>query len=154
MTERDKKATKDHEPEDRLVENYRTILNELALLTTVSVLLFGFLLSSSGGFADSTLEESLYAVAIVLVATATLVFVLPVAYHHLQFPYHDFEKFTERTHGWTMFGIPLLGGSLYLSLSLAIWSLFNEFALAVAAVPLVLTFIIFLVRRKLSDGLS
>ena len=109
--------------EDRLVENYRTILNELALLTTVSVLLFGFLLSSSGKFTDTTLEESLYSVAIVMVATATLVFVLPVAYHHLQFPYQDFEKFTERSHGWTVFGLPLLGGSLYLSLSLAIWSL-------------------------------
>ena len=138
--------------EDRLVENYRTILNELALLTTVSVLLFGFLLSSSGKFTDSTLEESLYSVAIVLVATATLVFIMPVAYHHLQFPYQDFEKFTERTHGWTLLGIPLLGGSLYLSLSLAIWSLLDGWALLVAALPLAATFVAFLIRRKLSDG--
>ena len=29
---------------DHLIEDYRTILNELSLLTTVSVLLFGFLL--------------------------------------------------------------------------------------------------------------
>ncbi len=138
--------------EDRLVENYRTILNELALLTTVSVLLFGFLLSSSGKFEDTVLEESLYSVAIVMVATATLVFVMPVAYHHLQFPYQDFDKFTERAHAWTLLGLPLLGVSFYLSLSLAIWSLLDAWALIVAALPLMATFIAFLVRRRLSDG--
>ena len=144
----------DGNAEDGLVENYRTILNELGLLTTVSVLLFGFLLTSAGSFVDSTLEESLYSVAIVLVATATLIFVLPVVYHHIQYPYQNFEKFTERTHGWTVLGMPLLGGSLYLSLSLAIWSLLGAWALLVAGVPLAATFIVFLVRRTLSDGLS
>ncbi len=34
------------QPVRELIENYRTLLNELALLTTVSVLLFGFLLAS------------------------------------------------------------------------------------------------------------
>jgi hypothetical protein len=139
--------------EDGLVENYRTILNELALLTTVSVLLFGFLLSSGGTFADTTVEETLYSVAIVLVATATLVFVLPVAYHHIQYPYQDFEKFTERTHGWIILGLPMLGGSLHLSLSLAIWSLLDAWALGVAALPLVAVLAVFVVRRELSDGL-
>ena len=141
------------QPEDGLVENYRTILNELALLTTVSVLLFGFLLTSAGSFADTTFEETLYSVAIVLVATATLVFVLPVAYHHIQYPYQDFEKFTERTHGWIVLGLPLLGGSLYLSLSLAIWSLLGAWALGVAALPIVAIAVVFAVRRELSDGL-
>jgi hypothetical protein len=139
--------------EDRLVENYRTILSELALLTTVSVLLFGFLLSAAGRFADSRFEETLYSIAIIMVATATLVFVMPVAYHHLQFPYHNFEKFTERTHGWTLLGIPLLGGSLYLSLSLAIWSLLGGWSLLVSTLPLAATFIAFLIRRKLSNGI-
>jgi hypothetical protein len=139
--------------EDRLVENYRTILNELALLTTVSVLLFGFLLSSAGSFEESTFEEVLYSVAIVLVATATLVFVLPVAYHHIQFPYQDFAKFTQRSHGWTIVGLPLLGGSLYLSLSLAIWSLLDAWALGVAALPLAAILGVFAVRGEISDGL-
>ena len=138
--------------EDGLVENYRTILNELALLTTVSVLLFGFLLSSAGSFADSWLEEALYSFAIVMVATATLVFVLPVAYHHLQFPYRDFEKFQERTHSWMIIGLPLLAGGLYLSLSLAIWSLLHEWALLVGGLPLGATYAAFVVRRRLSDG--
>jgi hypothetical protein len=146
----------DHTPsqaqEDGLVEDYRTILQELALLTTVSVLLFGFLLSSAGSFADSGLEEALYSFAIVLVATSTLIFVLPVAYHHIQFPYQDFDKFTERTHGWTLLGLPLLAGGLYLSLSLALWSLLEEWALAVAALPLVAISIVFQIRKALSNG--
>jgi hypothetical protein len=137
--------------EDGLIENYRTILNELALLTTVSVLLFGFLLTSAGSFADSRLEEALYSFAIVLVATSTLVFVLPVAYHHIQYPYHDFDKFTERAHGWTLLGLPLLAGGLYLSLSLAIWSLLDAWALAISALPLVAIFIVFQIRRMLSN---
>ena len=137
VTEEHDSETSQYGPSlDSLVENYRTILNELALLTTVSVLLFGFLLSSSGGFSNTTLEESLYSVAIVLVAMATLVFVLPVVYHHLQFPYSDFQKFQQRTHSWMMIGMPMLGGALYLSLSLAIWSLLDAWALLVAALPL------------------
>jgi hypothetical protein len=136
--------------EDSLVENYRTILNELGLLTTVSVLLFGFLLTSAGSFANTRLEDALYSIAIVLVATATLIFVLPVAYHHIQYPYQNFDKFTDRTHGWTMLGLPLLGVSLYLSLSLAIWSLLHAWALLIAALPLLLTYVVFLVRRKIS----
>jgi hypothetical protein len=138
--------------EDGLVEDYRTILTELALLTTVSVLLFGFLLGAGNRFADTTFEETLYGVAIVLVATATLVFILPAAYHHVQFPYSDFEKFQERTHGWTLIGLPLLGIGFYLSLSLAIWSLLDGWALLVGALPLGATFVAFLVRRTLPGG--
>jgi hypothetical protein len=106
--------------QEGLIENYRTILNELALLTTVSVLLFGFLLSSPG-IATSDVEEWVYAAAIVLIATATLVFILPVAYHHLQFPYRNFEKFQARTHTWLRIGLP--GACSFYRLVLAIASI-------------------------------
>jgi len=132
--------------DDDLVENYRTILNELALLTTVSVLLFGFLLAS-GGIVGSKVEEWAYAIALLLVATATLIFVLPVAYHHLQYPYRDFEKFQHRTHTWMRAGLPLLGGSFYLTLVLAISELFQEAAIVVAAVPLLVTLAVFFLRK-------
>ena len=152
--EKDRDEERRERPEDGLIENYRTILNELSLLTTVSVLLFGFLLTSSNSFADSTFEEIVYSVAIVLVATATLIFVLPVAYHHIQFPYYNFEKFTDRVHAWTLLGLPLLGGSLYLSLSLSIWSLLREWALLVAVLPLAAIAVVFMVRRELTDGVQ
>jgi hypothetical protein len=131
---------------DNLVEDYRTILNELALLTTVSVLLFGFLLTSAN-IANSEVEEWAYAVALILVATATLVFVLPVPYHHLQYPYRDFEKFQHRTHIWMRAGLPLLGSSFYLTLVLAITPLFDAAAIIVAAVPLIATLIVFFARK-------
>jgi fumarate reductase subunit D len=131
---------------DLLIENYRTILNELALLTTVSVLLFGFLLASPG-IADSDAEEWAYAVAVVLVATATLIFVLPVAYHHVQFPYRDFAKFQRRTHNWVVYGLPLLGVSFYLTLVLSIASIAGEASLVIAGVPLLGTLIAFFARK-------
>lgn len=129
------------------MQNYRTILSELSLLTTVSVLLFGFLLTfSHDGY--TSLQDYLYAAGIILVATSTTVFVLPVAYHHLQFPYHDFEKFQARTHRWMAIGLPMLAGGLYLSLSLGIWSQFNGWSLLVAGVPLVATYVAFMLRKN------
>ncbi|HWC31275.1 MAG TPA: DUF6328 family protein [Dehalococcoidia bacterium] len=137
---------KDAAARDGLVENYRTILNELSLLTTVSVLLFGFLLASPS-IAQSDLEQWVYAVAIVLVATATLVFVLPVIYHHLQFPYHDFEKFQARTHNWVRIGMPVLGAGFYLSLVLSISAIFEAWSILIAGLPLAATLVFFFTRR-------
>ncbi|MGE0687624.1 MAG: DUF6328 family protein [Dehalococcoidia bacterium] len=131
---------------DVLIEDYRAILNELALLTTVSVLLFGFLLGSSTGAAEGT-EQWIYAVAMVAVASATMVFILPVAYHHVQFPYEKFDKFVARSHLWIRAGLPLLAGGLYLSLCLAIWSLFDIVSLAIAAIPFVATVVAFALRK-------
>jgi hypothetical protein len=131
---------------DGLVENYRTILNELSLLTTVSVLLFGFLLAAPG-IASSDFEEWVYAIALVLVATSTLVFLLPVAYHHMQFPYRNFEKFQARTHNWLRFGLPLLGAGFYLSLALATSRTFNEASIVIAALPLLAMLAFFLTRK-------
>lgn len=134
---------------DVLVTDYRTILSELAVLTTVSVLLFGFLLGNASSFASSLLEEWVYAVTTVLVASATLAFVLPVAYHHIQFPYEDFEKFVARTHRWILIGLPLLGIGLYLALCLALWSLFDAAALAIAGVPLLAGTLFFVLRKDI-----
>jgi hypothetical protein len=83
----------------------------------------------------------------VLVASATLAFILPVAYHHVQFPYANFDKFQARTHRWIQIGLPLLGAGLYLSLVVAIWSLFGAGALLVAALPIAAVALIFAGRR-------
>jgi len=131
---------------DVLIEDYRAILNELALLTTVSVLLFGFLLTSSLQANHGT-EEWMYAIAMVCVATSTMVFILPVAYHHVQFPYEQFDKFVARSHFWVRAGLPFLAVGLYLTLCLAIWSLFAYGAIAIAAAPFVATALAFVLRR-------
>ncbi len=133
--------------EDALIVEYRDVLAELTLLTTVSVLLFGFLLANARSFEDSRLEEWVFAAAVVLVASATLVFIVPVAYHHYQFPYRNFAKFQARSHRWVLMGLPLLAAGFYLSLTLAIWALFDVFAPAVAALPIVAAAIGFAVRK-------
>jgi Family of unknown function (DUF6328) len=138
--------TEEEARSDKLLENYRSILNEFSLLTTVSVLLFGFLLTSSS-IATSDVEQWTYTVAVVLVATATLIFVLPVAYHHLQFPYYDFAKFRLRAHNWIRIGLPLLGASFYLTLVLSISSIFHELSVGIAAIPLLATAVAFFVRK-------
>jgi hypothetical protein len=131
---------------DVLLTDYRALLTELALLTTVSVLIFGFLLGSSSR-ASHGVEQVVYVVAIVAAASATMVFVLPVAYHHIEFPYEDFDRFVSRTHRWVTAGLPLLGTGLYLSLCLAIWTLFDAWALLIAAGPFAATMTAFVLRK-------
>jgi hypothetical protein len=131
---------------DALIGDYRAILAELALLTTVSVLLFGFLLTNSDSAASAS-EEWMFALAMVLVASATMVFVLPVAYHHVQFPYEDFDKFQMRSHRWILVGLPLLGTGLYLSLCLALWSLFDAGSLVIASLPMLAAAVVFILRK-------
>jgi hypothetical protein len=145
-SESDKRAQEQAE-DDVLITDYRETLAELALMTTVSVLLFGFLLANASTFADSSLEEWMFAAATVLVASATLAFILPVAYHHYEFPYRNFAKFQARSHRWVLLGLPLLGAGLYLSLCLAIWPLFDAFALGVAALPFLAAAVLFIVRK-------
>ena len=143
----------DHEREiadrDVIVGNYHTLLNELSLLTTVSVILFGFLLAAPAD-ARSTAERWLLVVAMVAVATATLVFILPVVYHRLQFPYSDWKKFQLRSHGFISIGFPMLSAGIYLGLSLSIWDTFKAAAFLVAALPIVAALLIFLSRRQIS----
>jgi hypothetical protein len=144
--DRSEAAQEEAAAEDVLIDNYRTVLNELSVLTTVSVLLFGFLLNSSSR-ASEGVEQWIYAVAMVAVASATMVFTLPVAYHHVQFPYRNFRRFVARSHFWVRIGLPLFAAGLYLSLCLAIWNLFDIGALAIASVPFVATGVAFVLRR-------
>lgn len=91
--------------EDRLILGYDIIVRESALLTTTGGILFGFLLSISINSPESfslinriTLLMALYSITI-----AISLFVMPVIYHHLQYPYSDLEKFKERSHRFMIF---------------------------------------------------
>lgn len=125
------------------------MLTELSLLTPVSVILFGFLLAAPAD-ARSTAERCVLVVATVAVATATLVFILPVVYHRLQFPCSDWKKFQLRSHGFIRIGFPMLSAGIYLGLSLSIWDTFKAAAFLVAALPIVAALLIFLSRRQIS----
>jgi hypothetical protein len=135
---------------DVVIDDYRSILTELSLLTTVSVLLFGFLLTVVTREQLSGPEGWLLFVALIAIASATVVFVLPVTYHRVQYPYSDWDKFQVRAHGFISVGLPLFLVGFYSSIALALWERFDWFALIVAAAPLALGGAIFMTRRRLS----
>ena len=73
---------------------------------------------------------------------------MPVIYHHLQYPYKDIEKFKQRSHRFIIFGLLPAGITLYLGLEIALSSVMKAgFAFALAAVPFVMVYIFFRMRK-------
>lgn len=136
-----------------IVETYGDLLNELRLLTTVSVFLFGFLLNVARSDLNDS-EEWLLLIAILSSASATVQFALPTIYHQAQFPYTDWEKFQLRVHAFVTTGLPLLGIAFYFSLALAAWGQFEEMALVIAFVPVIVAGLTYAGRRVLTDAES
>lgn len=139
-----------HGDTDGIVDNYRSILSELSLLATVSVLLFGFLLTVATRDSPTTTEQWLLFAALISVSSATLVFILPVAYHRMEFPYQNWEKFQRRSHYFIAVGVPIFIIGIYLSMTVAIWDLLSWSGFAISAIPLLFAAVIFLGRRTLT----
>jgi hypothetical protein len=73
---------------------------------------------------------------------------MPVIYHHLQYPYKDLDKFKIRSHRFIVFGLIPAGITLFLGLELALSSILDRFpAFILAAVPFVLVYILFRMRK-------
>ena len=151
-----------HEVDDKLIQHYDTILKESALLTTFSGILFGFLLNmainvpSNFAFIDKiTLIAALYSITV-----AASLFVMPVVYHHLQYPYGSFHKFKTRSHRFIIIGLIPAGITLFLGLELAIHSLIGGLGLAIdsvwssidsiilASLPFILVYFLFRARKR------
>ena len=137
--------------EDRLVRDYDTVLRESALLTTFAGILFGFLLNISINAVRNELEYDdriALVVALFSITIAISLFVMPVIYHHIQYPYGDFEKFKRRSHRFVIFGLIPAGFTLYLGLELALSSVTEAIlAYLLAAIPFVLVYIFFRMRK-------
>ncbi|MDQ3835983.1 MAG: DUF6328 family protein [Thermoproteota archaeon] len=135
---------------DGLILGYDTIVKESGLLTTTGGILFGFLLDISINPPESfsfinriTLLVALYSITI-----AISLFVMPVIYHHVQYPYRDLEKFKERSHRFMMFGLIPAGVTLYLALEIALsFTVSREVAFGLAAIPFLLVYVIFINRK-------
>ena len=136
-------------PGDRLVQDYGTVLRESGLLTTVTGILFGFLLNMAVSSQNElTLANNIALLAALFSITVAIsLFIMPVIYHHLQYPYKDLEKFKERSHRFTLFGMVPAGITLYLGLEIALSSLLSNLAFIVAAVPFVLVYALFRMRK-------
>lgn len=134
---------------DRLLKDYDSIIRESSLLTTFSGFLFGFLLNISVTAPEelSIINRITLLVAITSITIAISLFVMPVIYHHLQYPYSDLEKFKKRAHRFLMFGFVPIGATLYLSLEVAISLLTGDLAFVIAAIPFAFVYILFQKRK-------
>jgi hypothetical protein len=78
---------------------------------------------------------------------AMSLFVMPVIYHHIEFPYRDVTKFIRRSHRFMLFGFLPTGVSLYLGMVLAFSQIINDYAYLVAIVPFLLVLVLFQLRK-------
>jgi uncharacterized membrane protein len=134
---------------DALVKDYGTALRESALLTTFSGLLFGFLLNISIASARQFTfsYQIIILIALFSIMVAMSLFVMPVIYHHIEFPYRDVTKFIRRSHRFMLFGFLPTGVSLYLGMVLAFSQVINDSAYVVAVVPFLLVLVLFQLRK-------
>jgi hypothetical protein len=135
---------------DKLILDYDTILKESALLTTFAGILFGFLLDISISTPETFdfIDRVVLLVALFSITFAASIFVMPVVYHHLQYPYKDLEKFKSRSHRFIMFGLMPAGITLYLGLVLSLSSLLDRFpAFLISSIPFILIYVFFRMRK-------
>jgi hypothetical protein len=128
------------------------ILAEARLFTTVSGILFGFLLTAS--VADTSqipgiIQRTLLLLALVCTASATLMFILPPLYHHLRFPMDQKQRaqFFWRSHKFIVWGIVPLYAGVYFSVFLALYSLIGAYAVILATGILIVPFIAYELRK-------
>jgi Family of unknown function (DUF6328) len=136
--------------EDRLSQDYDTILKESALLTTFAGILFGFLLEISINTpTDFSLEDRIILLfSLFSITIAASLFVMPVVYHHIQYPYKDLHKFKIRSHRFIVFGLIPAGITLFLGLELALSSILDRFpAFMLAAIPFAVVYVLFIMRK-------
>lgn len=134
---------------DDLVRDYGTVLRESSILVVISGILFGFLLNMTVNAPDnfSTVNMVALLVAVFSITVAISLFVMPVIYHHMQYPYTDIEKFKLRSHRFILFGMVPAGITLYLGLAIALSSLLGDFAFIPAAFPFVIVYVLFRMRK-------
>jgi uncharacterized BrkB/YihY/UPF0761 family membrane protein len=144
---------------DELIDDYDSVLRESALLTTVAAILFGFLLNISVNPPEdfTSFGKVILLVTLFSIVVATLLFSMPVIYHHAQYPYKKFIKFQARSHRFIIFGIIPFLLTLYLSLSIAIFIFFDFtyfnpvyshlFSFTLSSIPFVIIYILYMKRK-------
>jgi len=135
---------------DKLIQSYDTILKESAILTAFSGILFGFLLQISINPPQyfSFFNKLLILISLYSITIATSLFIMPVIYHHLQYPYKDIQKFKSRAHKFILFGLLHVGLTLYLGLVISVSTVFQIYiSLILATIPFVIVYIYFSFRK-------
>lgn len=136
--------------DDKLISSYDTILKESAVLTAFSGILFGFILqiSINSPISFGFLNKVLILISLYSITIATSLFIMPVIYHHLQYPYKDIQKFKSRSHKFILFGLLHVGITLYLGLVISVSTIFQIYiSLILATIPFIIVYIYFGFRK-------
>lgn len=148
---------KKSEVQDDIIEDYDSVLRESSVLTSVSGIIFGFLLNisinSPNGF--TTEDSIILMISLYSITFAVSLFVMPIIYHHIQYPYKDINKFKIRSHFFIKIGMILGAIAMYTGLLLGlkfslhdgIGPVYEHFSYILAIVPFVFV-IIFFKKRK------
>lgn len=136
---------------DKLSPDYGSVLRENAILTTFSAFLFGFLLNIAINPSKSFifLDKIIILISLFSITISAVLFIMPVIYHHLEYPYLDFDKFKERSHRFTLFGLIPAMITLFLGLQLATRSLVDNIPISflLGTIPFVLIYIFYRLRK-------
>jgi hypothetical protein len=150
----EKLADKDDEEKrhkDDLVKDYGAVLRESAILTSFSGFLFGFLLNISITSSASFIfiDKIILLIALFSITISVSLFIMPIIYHHLEYPYIDFEKFKQRSHRFTLFGLIPAMITLFLGLQIATRSLVGNITISflVGTIPFVLIYAFYRLRK-------
>ena len=130
--------------------SYDTILKESAALTTFSGILFGFILNISINPPDnfSYIDKILLLITLYAITIAACLFVMPIIYHHIQYPYHDFEKFRKRSHRFILYGLIPVGITLIIALGISSSLLINKsIFIPLCIIPFILIIVLYLKRK-------
>ena len=130
--------------------SYDTILKESAALVTFSGILFGFMLNISINPPDnfSYIDKILLLITLYAITIAACLFVMPIIYHHIQYPYHDFEKFRKRSHRFILYGLIPVGITLIIALGISSSLLINKsLFIPLSLIPLILIIVMYLKRK-------
>ena len=130
--------------------SYDTILKESAALVTFSGILFGFILNISINPPDtfSYMDKILLLITLYAITIAACLFVMPIIYHHLQYPYHDFEKFRKRSHRFILYGLIPVGITLIIALGISSSLLINKsIFIPLSLIPFILIILLYLKRK-------
>jgi hypothetical protein len=150
MADTSNNSKEDDKLDDKLVHDYDAVIKESALLTTFSGILFGFLLNISVNTPAHFVEFDIIILFIALysITIAASLFIMPVIYHHLQYPYGSLSKFKTRSHRFIMFGLIPAGLTLYLGIVLAFHSKVGIIEACIfSSFPFIMVYFLFRARK-------
>jgi hypothetical protein len=126
------------------------VLGQAGQLITVSGLAFGFLLSIAATHVfEKPIGEVLCAFALMCTGSAIVIFLLPLLYIQTRFPIDKKQimHFYVWSHRFILSGVVLLVAGIYSAIFFALYRLIDWPAPIVAAVILVLPFVVYRLRR-------